>query len=421
VPDEPAVRFNGRYLVTDREKLSQDKTVSRRTLVQALAAGAGAMVAGAGTAAAQVAPAAPPSTITNPPRDFSPRGAPTTYFWDPDIIAVDPSFNGLAQPNAAIQRLYTGVLWAEGPAWSAQGRYLVWSDIPNNRQMRWSEDDGRVSVFRAPSNNSNGNTFDFQGRQLSCEHLTRRVVRYVHDGTSTVIADAYNGKKLNSPNDVVPHPDGSYWFTDPPYGGQLYEGEPDVAGGPSNAAGRLNPRIGQPAGFTPSRRELPTNCYRVDPSGRVDLVVSEEQVPDPNGLAFSHDHKKLYVASTGKGPGDTGPGGKGDVHVFDVGSDNKLSNQKLFTDCMVDGVKCGPDGVRCDVNGNLWLSSNAGRAVGYSGVTVWSPEGKLLGRIRLPEVCGNVCFGGPKRNRLFMAASQSLYAVYVATQGAAPG
>jgi gluconolactonase len=407
--------------VADRQKLKHDKTLSRRTLVQALAAGAGTMVAGTGTAAAQVAPAVPPSTITNPPRDFGPRGAPTTYFWDPDIIAVDPSFNGLAQPNAAIQRLHTGVLWAEGPAWSAQGRYLVWSDIPNNRQMRWSEDDGRVSVFRTPSNNSNGNTFDFQGRQLSCEHLTRRVTRYEHDGTSTVIADAYNGKKLNSPNDVVPHPDGSYWFTDPPYGGQLYEGEPDVAGGPSNTAGRLNPRIGQPAGFTPGRRELPTNCYRVDPSGRVDLVVSEEQVPDPNGLAFSHDHKKLYVASTGKGPGDTGPGGKGDVHVFDVGSDNKLSNQKLFTDCMVDGVKCGPDGVRCDVNGNVWLSSNAGRAVGYSGVTVWSPEGKLLGRIRLPEVCGNVCFGGPKRNRLFMAASQSLYAVYVATQGAAPG
>jgi gluconolactonase len=197
--------------------------------------------------------------------------------------------------------------------------------------------------------------------------------------------------------------------------------QPDVAGGPSNPAGRLNPRIGQPAGFVPGRRELPTNCYRVDPTGRVDLVVTEEQVPDPNGLAFSHDYKKLYVASTGKGPGDTGPGGKGDVHVFDVGSDNRLSNHKVFTDCMVDGVKCGPDGIRCDVNGNVWLSSNAGRSVGYSGVTVWSPEGKLLGRIRLPEVCGNVCFGGPKRNRLFMAASQSLYAVYTATQGAAPG
>ncbi len=161
--------------------------------------------------------------------------------------------------------------------------------------------------------------------------------------------------------------------------------------------------------------------YRVDPSGRVDLVVTESQVPDPNGLAFSHDYKKLYVVSTGKGPGDAGPGGKGDMHVFDVGADNRLSNQKLFTDFMIDGVKCGPDGVRVDVDGNLWCSSNAGRAVGYSGVTVWTPQGKLIGRIRLPEICGNVCFGGPKRNRLFMAASQSLYAVYVNTQGAAPG
>jgi len=400
----------------------QDKdAMSRRTLVQALAAGAGAMMVGAGRAAAQTGPSAPPSTVTNPPRDFSPRGAPTTYFWDPDIIAVDPQFNALAQANAAIQRLYTGLLWAEGPAWSAQGRYLMWSDIPNNRQMRWAEDDGRVSVFRYPSNNSNGNTFDFQGRQLSCEHLTRRVVRYEHDGTVSVIADSYQGKRLNSPNDVVPHPDGSYWFTDPPYGGQFYEGAPDVAGGPTNAAGRLNPRIGQPAGFVPGRRELPTNCYRVDPSGRIDLVLSEDQLPDPNGLVFSPDYKKLYVISTGKGPGDSGAGGKGDMHVFDVGSDNKLSNQKLFSDFMIDGVKCGPDGARCDVNGNVWVSSNAGRAVGYSGVTVWTPVGQLIGRIRLPEVCANICFGGPKRNRLFMAASQSLYAVYVATQGAAPG
>jgi gluconolactonase len=159
----------------------------------------------------------------------------------------------------------------------------------------------------------------------------------------------------------------------------------------------------------------------VDPRGRVDLVVGEDQVPDPNGLVFSPDYKKLYVISTGKGPGDTGPGGKGDMHVFDVGSDNKLSNRKLFSDFMIDGVKCGPDGARCDVDGNVWVSSNAGRAVGYSGVTVWNPAGKLIGRIRLPEVCGNICFGGPKRNRLFMAASQSLYALYTATQGAAPG
>ena len=246
-------------------------------------------------------------------------------------------------------------------------------------------------------------------------------MRYELDGSVTVIADQFEGKRLNSPNDAVPHPDGSIWFTDPPYGGQLYEGAPDAAGGPSNARGRLNPRLGQAAGIGTTKRELPTNCYRWDPSGRLDLVVREEQVPDPNGLCFSPDYKRLYVCSTGKGPGDTGAGGKGDVHVFEVGTDNKLANQKLFTNCMIDGVKCGPDGVRCDVDGNVWLSSNAGRAVGYSGVTVWTPEGKLIGRIRLPEICGNLCFGGPKRNRLFMAGSQSIYAVYTATQGAAPG
>jgi gluconolactonase len=366
-------------------------------------------------------PAGPPSTVTSPPRDFGPSGAPTTYFSDPDILTVDPLFNQYVQPNSAITRLWTGALWSEGPAWSGQGRYLVWSDIPNNRQLRWLEDNGRVTVFRSPANNSNGNTFDFQGRQLSCEHLMRRVVRYEHDGSVTVIADSFNGKRLNSPNDVVPHPDGSYWFTDPPYGGMLYEGSADAPGGPTNASGRLRSRVGQAAGVGEAKRELPTNCYRVDPSGRVDLVVREDQVPDPNGLAFSPDYKKLYVISTGKGPGDTGPGGKGDLYVFDVGADNRLSNQKLFNDFMIDGVKCGPDGVRCDVDGNLWCSSNAGRAVGYSGVTVWTPEGKLIGRIRLPEICGNVCFGGPKRNRLFMAASQSLYAVFVNTQGAAPG
>jgi gluconolactonase len=187
---------------------------------------------------------------------------------------------------------------------------------------------------------------------------------------------------------VVPHPDGSIWFTDPPYGGQLYEGEPDAAGGPTNPSGKLNPRLGQPPGFTPVKRELPTNVYRWDPSGKLDVVVTKEQVPDPNGILLSPDQKKLYVISTGKGPGDTGLGGKGEIYVFDVGSDNKLSNQKLFTDCVVDGVKCGPDGMRCNVNGNVWASSNAGRSVGYSGVTVWSL--KLIGRIRLPEICGNI-------------------------------
>ena len=169
------------------------------------------------------------------------------------------------------------------------------------------------------------------------------------------------------------------------------------------------------------RRTMPTAVYRVDFSGRVDRVATEEQVPDPNGLAFSPDFKTLYVASTGRGPGDTGPGGKGDLHAFDVTTDNRLASHRLFSDCMIDGVRCGPDGIRCDVYGNLWVSSNAGPAVGYSGVTVWTPEGRLIGRIRLPEVCGNVCFGGPKRNRLFMAASQSIYALFLNNQGAGPG
>src|SRR5438309_1108488 len=279
--------------------------ISRRDLITAGAA-AGLVALAPRAARAQPKPAEPPSVITTPPRDFGPNAPPNVYFVDPDVLTVDPSFNGLRQVNAPIKRLWTGALWSEGPAWSGQGRYLVWSDIPNNRQLRWLEDDGRVTVFRMPSNNSNGNTFDFQARQLSCEHLTRRVVRYDNDGSITVIADRYDGKRLNSPNDVVPHPDGSYWFTDPPYGGQLYEGAPDAAGGPSNRAGRLKPRLGQAAGLGNDKRELPTNVYRVDPSGKVDLVVSESQVPDPNGLTFSPDFKKLYVVSTGRGPGDTG-------------------------------------------------------------------------------------------------------------------
>jgi len=235
-----------------------EKTISRRTMVAAMAVGAGAVAAGSRKAVAQAERAAPPSTVTSPPRDFGPGGAPTTYFWDPDIVAVDPLFEHYAQPNSAIMRLWTGALWCEGPAWNAQGRYLMWSDIPNNRQLRWFEDDGRVSVFRMPSNYSNGNTFDFQGREISCEHLTRRVDRYELDGSATVLADSHNGKRLNSPNDVVPHPDGSGWFTDPPYGGQLYEGEPDAPGGPSNAAGKLNPRA------RPARRVHPRKTRTAD-------------------------------------------------------------------------------------------------------------------------------------------------------------
>jgi len=398
--------------------LSSTYRPSRRDLLRVAAtAGVAGISARLG---AQQSPPGPPSVITNPPRDFSPGAPPTTYFSDPDVLAIDPAFNALVQPNSAITRLWTGALWTEGPAWSSVGRFLVFSDIPNNRQLRWLEDDGRVTTYRQPSNNSNGNTFDFSGRQLSCEHLTRRVVRYEHDGSITVIAESFEGKRLNSPNDVVAHTDGSYWFTDPPYGASLYEGQADAAGGPANLQGRLRPRVGQAADAGTLKRELPTGVYRVDPSGRVDRVITEAQVPDPNGLCFSPDFKTLYVASTGKGPGDTGAGGQGDLHAFDIGADHRATNGRRFSDFVIDGVKCAPDGVRCDVDGNVWCSSNAGRAVGYNGVTIWTPQGKLIGRIRLPEVCGNICFGGPKRNRLFMAASQSIYAIYVNTQGAGP-
>jgi gluconolactonase len=388
--------------------------ISRRKLLKQIGAVAGAASLGRVTAAQQAQaptgkPVDPPSTITNPPREFGPNAPPTTYP-DPDVLVLDPSFNRLRTFNSPITRLWTGALWSEGPAWNSQGQYLVWSDIPNNRQLRWLNDDGRVTVFRQPSNNSNGNTFDFQGRQVSCEHLTRRVVRYENDGSITVLADAYQGTHLIGPNDVAAHPDGSYWFTDLGAGGQLYEGTPDVSGGFSNKEGRLNPRLGQPPEIGTLKRELPSNVYRVDAKGRVDLVVSEKQIGGgSNGITFSPDYKKLYLVRGG------------DVYSFDVGPDNKVSNQKQFLTMTVDGVRCGTDGIRCDVEGNLWCSSNAGRNVGYSGVTVWNPAGQLIGRIRLPEVCGNLAFGGPERNRLFMVASASLYAVYLNTQGAAPG
>ena len=395
--------------------------MTRRELAFKVGAAAGLTALSPRFLYAQGAPtparSSPPSVVSTPPRDFTPGAQPVTYP-DPDLITIDPAFNSLRLGNTPIQRLWTGALWMEGPAWCGQGRYLVWSDIPNNRQLRYLDDDGRVTVFRSPSGNSNGNTFDFEGRQLSCEHLTRRVVRYEHDGSVTLIADTWDGKRLSSPNDVVSHPDGSYWFTDPPYGASLYEGQADESGGPTNPSGRLRPRLGQALESGRMRRELPNAIYRVDRSGRVDRLATEELVPDPNGLTFSPDFKRLYVASTGRGPGDTHPGGRGDLHVFDVTADSRLTGHRLFSDCMVDGVRCAPDGVRCDVDGNVWASSNAGRAVGYNGVTVWTPEGRLIGRIRLPEVCGNLCFGGPKRNRLFMAASQSLYSVYVNTQGA---
>jgi gluconolactonase len=360
----------------------------------------------------------PPTVISNPPRQWG-RHAPPDIYPDPDVIVIDKSFLQLRVGLAGIHRLHTGFQWAEGPAWSGEGQYAVFSDVKGDTQYRYVWETGRVSAYRKPSYNSNGNSFDFQGRQLSTQDFLRRVVRWEPDGALTVIADQFEGKPLNSPNDLVPHPDGSIWFTDPPYGQQLSEGHPDAAGGPANPNGVYDPNIGNPGiGLVGGmQRALPANTYRWDPKGHLEVVVPESEVPDPNGICFSPDYKTLYLISTGPGPGQTS-GGKGNIFAFDV-QGQKLANKRVFADCMLDGVHCGPDGMRADRAGNLWVGSNA--PLGYAGVTVWNPAGKLIGRIRLPEVCANLCFAGPKRDFLFMAASQSLYMLRVNIQGAAPG
>jgi len=405
-------------MIHEQQSQHDASPISRRTLMRAAVALAGAAaLAPAGTfAEGLAAPPDPPSVVSTPPREWGPDAPPTAYP-DPDIITIDPAFGKYMLGITAIHRVWTGSTWAEGPAWSNQGRYLLFSDVQASIQYRYIWETGEVSKFRAPSFNSNGNAFDFQGRQLSTEDFNRRVVRWEHDGTMTVIADSYNGMSLNSPNDLVPHPDGSIWFTDPPYGDTLSEGQPDAPGGPANPGGKQNPGTGAPGGGG-KKRQLPTNVYRWDPSGSLSIVINESDLPDPNGICFSPDYKTLYVVSTGGGPGDTGSGGKGVIFQFDVNGAT-LGNMRLFSDMMIDGIHCGPDGLRADVDGNLWCSSNS--QIGYSGVVVISPQGKPLGRIRLPEVCANVAFGGPKRNFLFMCGSQSIYTLQVQTQGAAPG
>jgi gluconolactonase len=397
--------------------------LSRRSLLAATAGIAAATVTRSAQAQTpspnpQAQVGTPASTVTSPPRDWS-AGHPSIYP-DPDVLVIDPSFRAVAPGASAVKRLWTGAQWTEGPAWSSQGQYLVFSDVSGNTQYRYLWDADMVVPFRKPSYNTNGNSFDFEGRQLSCEDFNRRVVRWEHDGSLKVIADNFEGKALNSPNDIVPHPDGSIWFTDPPYGARALEGHPDEAGGPTNPQGLLKPGVGAPnAGVIGGKkRELPTAVYRWDPNGTLDQVIAENQLPDPNGLCFSPDYKTLYVISTGQGPGDTGPGGKREVYAFDV-QGTKVANMRLFSDMMLDGIKCGPDGMRADVFGNLWISSNA--PLGYAGVLCFGKEGKLLGRIRLPEVCANLAFGGPKRDRLFMTASTSLFIYQTTTQGAAPG
>lgn len=315
-------------------------------------------------------------------RDWSNQQQPIRYP-DPDVVSLDPSFGKYAMFNAVIYRHYIGCKWAEGPAWSTQGQYLLWSDIPNNRQLRFIEEDSHVTTFRSPAGYSNGNTFDFEGRQLSCEHSGRRVVRYEHDGKVTVIADKFNGKPLNSPNDVVVHPDGSIWFTDPPYG-----------------------IMGNYEGFV-QKQENKEAVYRVDPK-TLKMEVLTDDIDKPNGICFSQDYKKLYVCDTGRGK---------DISVFDIDG-VKVKGKRQFTDMKLNGQAGSADGIRADVDGNIWAGANGGP--GYDGVHVFNPAGKRIGLIRLPEICANICFGGPKRNRLYMAASQSLYSLYVGTQGAHP-
>jgi gluconolactonase len=309
---------------------------------------------------------------------------PSPRYPDPRIKILDPGFARYRLPLAKIERLATGFRWCEGPVWFGDGRYLLWSDIPNNRIMKWEEETGAVSLFRKPSNNANGNTRDRQGRLVTCEHDARRVTRTEHDGAITVIAERYDAKPLNSPNDVVCRSDGSLWFTDPPFGVlSHYEGH--VA--------------------TP---ELPTSVYRVDPaSGRLSLVTAD--VNRPNGLAFSPDEKVLYVVEAGVSPRL--------IHAYDVvGGGTRVANKRT----LIDAGPGTPDGLRVDVDGNLWVGWGMGEE-GLDGVSIFNPAGKPIGRIDLPERCANVCFGGLQRNRLFMCASTSLYSVYVNTQGAPGG
>jgi gluconolactonase len=302
---------------------------------------------------------------------------------DPAFKILDPRFAAIVLGNTPVQRIAGDCLFTEGPVWFGDGRYLLWSDIPNDRIMRWDEETGAIGVFRKPSNYPNGNTRDRQGRLITCEHDSQYLTRTEYDGTVSILAHSFEGKRLTGPNDVVVKSDGSIWFSD-------------------NGAGTRGNYLGHPV-----PQELPFRVYRIDPlSGAMTIAVGDMQ--RPNGLCFSPDESRLYVVDT--------PGGDKTVHVYDIVDDGaKAVDGRVFFNQMPGYA----DGIRCDTQGNVWCGFSGGE--GEDGVAVFAPDGTLIGRILLPERCANVCFGGRKRIRLFMAASQSIYACYVEAQGAIGG
>jgi gluconolactonase len=304
------------------------------------------------------------------------RSEPVRYP-DPAVRVLDPRFEQYRVGNAAIERIASGCRWAEGPVWFGDHRCLLWSDIPNDRILRWDEATGAVTTFRTPSNNANGQTRDRQGRLVSCEHLTRRVTRTEYDGSITVLADRFDGRPLNAPNDVAVSADGAVWFTDPGYG-------------------IMSEYEGRQGAF-----ELPTAVYRLDPDdgGPKQVILHLDR---PNGLCFNPDESLLYVVDSGSTPKS--------IHVFEV-AEGSVGSGRLFTETSPGGA----DGIRCDTDGNLWAAMSGGD--GHDGVQVFAPDGATIGQIVLPEICANLCFGGAAGNRLFMAASQSVYALYVNTTG----
>jgi gluconolactonase len=306
---------------------------------------------------------------------------PSPRYPDPAVQVLDDSFAKLRLRTAAVEKLASGFRWAEGPVWFGDQRCLIWSDIPNNRMLRWDEQTGATTIFRQPSNYANGNTRDRQGRLVTCEHETRRITRTEYDGSITVLADRFEGKRFNSPNDIVVKSDGSVWFTDPIFGvNSNYESRKGVS-------------------------ELPQYVYRLDPESG-DLSVAAEGLNGPNGLAFSPDESKLYVVESLAAPNRL-------IHAYDVKGGQTLINKKALIDCGAGTA----DGFRVDTAGNLWCGWGMG-SDDLDGVMVFNPDGKAIGRIALPERCANLCFGGAMRNRLFMASSQSVYALYVDAQGA---